>query len=81
MITFYTLINTFSNTSNNYLIDLSVNCKAILVLLNSCKSNCLITLKGITDTLAPRSHNTFENSMLSIMHCDDLIGYNLLLNL
>ena len=68
MINFCTLINTFSNTPNRYLIDLSANCKVILVRLNSCKPNCLATIKRINDTFAPKSYNILKISMLPIVH-------------
>ena len=34
---------------------------------NSCKPNCLVTVKGINDTLVPRSHNAIENSILPMV--------------
>ena len=68
MMNFRTLINTVSNTPNGYLINLSANCKVILVRFNSCKSNCLATIKGINYTLALKSYNALKNSMLSIVH-------------
>ena len=68
MINFYILINTFSNTPNKYLIDLSANCKVILVRFNTCKPNCLGTIKRINDTFAPKSYNILKNSMLLIVH-------------
>ena len=51
-----------------YLIDLSSNCKAILVGLGSPNPNFLKVLHGITSLLIPKSSNAFLSIKLPIKH-------------
>ena len=67
MINFFTLISTFSRTPTGCFTDLLASCNKMAEDINSFNLSFLAIDKGISETLAPKSHKALENSTSPIV--------------